>query len=88
MNQIMRNAGFAVLLAAFNAQPSWAQSTAGTVVATGGGASGPPPPQPGPSSSSLHVLDERYARGEINREEYLQKKQDILAASAPFQNKS
>jgi putative membrane protein len=29
--------------------------------------------------SSLEVLEERYARGEINREEYLQKKRDILA---------
>jgi putative membrane protein len=32
--------------------------------------------QPG---SSLEVLEERYARGEINREQYLQKKRDILA---------
>ena len=30
-------------------------------------------PQPGRSSSGLHALDERYACGEINREEYLQK---------------
>jgi len=29
-------------------------------------------------SSGLEILEERYARGEINREEYLQKKQDIL----------
>jgi putative membrane protein len=29
-------------------------------------------------SPGLDVLEERYARGEINREEYLQKKQDIL----------
>ena len=29
-------------------------------------------------SSGLAILDERYARGEINRDEYLQKKQDIL----------
>lgn len=29
-------------------------------------------------SAGLHALDERYARGEINREEYLQKKRDIL----------
>jgi putative membrane protein len=29
-------------------------------------------------SSGLAILEERYARGEINREEYLQKKQDIL----------
>ncbi|MBU6419040.1 MAG: SHOCT domain-containing protein [Proteobacteria bacterium] len=30
------------------------------------------------NSAGLHALDERYARGEINREEYLQKKRDIL----------
>lgn len=29
-------------------------------------------------SPALDVLEERYARGEINREEYLQKKGDIL----------
>jgi putative membrane protein len=29
-------------------------------------------------SAGLEALDERYARGEINREEYLQKRQDIL----------
>lgn len=29
-------------------------------------------------SPGLDVLEERYARGEINREEYLQKKNDIL----------
>ncbi len=28
--------------------------------------------------SGLDVLEERYARGEINREEYLQKKRDLL----------
>jgi len=28
-------------------------------------------------SSGLEVLEERYARGEINRDEYLQKKRDI-----------
>ncbi|MBB5373440.1 SHOCT domain-containing protein [Acidocella aromatica] len=41
-----------------------------------------PPQQPTPhnrsNSAGLHALDERYARGEINREEYLQKKHDIL----------
>jgi putative membrane protein len=40
---------------------------------------GPPmhyvPPRRSPG---LDALEERYARGEINREEYLQKKQDIL----------
>jgi putative membrane protein len=29
-------------------------------------------------SSGLDVLEERYARGEINRDEYLQKKQDLV----------
>ena len=29
-------------------------------------------------SSGLDVLEERYARGEINRDEYLQKKRDIV----------
>ncbi len=28
-------------------------------------------------SASLEVLEERYARGEINRDEYLQKKKDM-----------
>jgi len=28
-------------------------------------------------SPGLQALDERYARGEINRDEFLQKKQDI-----------
>ncbi len=32
----------------------------------------------GAYSPGLHALDERYARGEINREEYQQKKRDIL----------
>jgi putative membrane protein len=43
---------------------------------TGSGAQhhGPPPRR----SAGLEVLEERYARGEINRDEYLQKKKDIL----------
>ena len=32
---------------------------------------------PSRRSAGLDVLEERYARGEINREEYLQKKRDI-----------
>jgi len=32
---------------------------------------------PSRRSPGLDVLEERYARGEINREEYLQKKRDI-----------
>lgn len=35
-------------------------------------------PHPGYGSAGLQALDERYARGEINREEYQQKKRDIL----------
>lgn len=31
----------------------------------------------GPSSGALKVLDDRYARGEIDREEYLQRRKDI-----------
>ena len=31
----------------------------------------------GDSSSARRVLDERYARGEIDRTEYLQRRQDI-----------
>lgn len=37
----------------------------------------------GPSrSSGLDVLEDRYARGDIQRDEYLQKKQDILSRSS------
>ena len=31
------------------------------------------------TSSALDVLEQRYARGEIGRDEYLQKKTDILS---------
>lgn len=31
-----------------------------------------------PRSPGLSLLEERYARGEIEREEFLQKKQDLL----------
>jgi putative membrane protein len=36
------------------------------------------PPRSASHSAGLAVLDERYARGEINREDYLQKKRDVL----------
>jgi putative membrane protein len=42
---------------------------------------GQPPQGPPPGISSrnaLQVLEERYARGEIQREEFLQRKQDLL----------
>jgi putative membrane protein len=32
---------------------------------------------PPPSSSAQSILEERYAKGDISREEYLQKKQDM-----------
>lgn len=32
----------------------------------------------GRGSPVLDVLDDRYARGEVNREEYMQKRRDIL----------
>ncbi len=35
-----------------------------------------PPTVPG-QKTSLRILDERYARGEIEREDYLQRKQDL-----------
>ena len=41
------------------------------------------PDLPDPSrSSGVSILDERYARGEINRDEYLQKRQDIVGPAA------
>ena len=39
-----------------------------------GGMNQPRPDRP----RGLEVLEERYARGEVNRDEYLQKKGDIL----------
>lgn len=41
------------------------------------GAGGNPPPMDR-RSPGLDALEERYARGDINRDEYLQKKKDIL----------
>ena len=47
----------------------------------------PPGPPQGPAwgtppdagtNSALRVLEDRYARGEIDREDFLQRKQDIL----------
>ena len=41
-------------------------------------AGGSASPVEGRRSPGLDVLEERYARGEINRDEYLEKKKDIL----------
>jgi putative membrane protein len=35
-------------------------------------------PHTGRRQPGLDILEERYARGEINREEYLQKRKDII----------
>ena len=41
----------------------------------------PHPHSPGAGGSALDVLHERYVRGEIDRDEYLQKKKDLLDRS-------
>lgn len=42
------------------------------------GQNGPPPAVRGyEGSSALHILEERYARGEIDREEFLARKRDL-----------
>lgn len=47
---------------------------------TGPGWRGGPPPPPNPA---ITELDLRYARGEIGREEYLQRRADLLGHVAP-----
>jgi len=38
--------------------------------------------QPGPSTPALRVLEERYARGEISQEEFLERR-SVLTGQAP-----
>ncbi len=45
-----------------------------------------PPPTHGPSSGALTLLDDRYARGEIPRDDYLQARDDLRGVTdAPTQ---
>ena len=44
----------------------------------GGGASESAPSEPTRPGRALSMLEERYAKGEINRDEFLQKRDDIL----------
>lgn len=36
------------------------------------------------ANTSLDILNERYARGEINREEYLERKQELTEQKQPI----
>jgi uncharacterized membrane protein len=40
----------------------------------------------GPTASALQILEERFTRGEIRREEYEERKRAILTMSAPTGN--
>jgi putative membrane protein len=47
------------------------------------GASRPPAPAVSPHSKALEELDLRYARGEVNRAEYLERRADLGGGSPP-----
>jgi putative membrane protein len=44
---------------------------------------GAPPPRWTAANPALHELDLRYARGEIDRDEYLQRRADLSGQAAP-----
>lgn len=44
----------------------------------------PPGPPPPPVSPAIHELDMRYARGEIDRAEYLQRRADLSGGQGPL----
>ena len=44
----------------------------------------PPPPPPPPPSRAVEELDLRYARGEIDRNEYLQRRADLGHGRGPL----
>jgi putative membrane protein len=52
-------------------------ATAGSLPPAGQAATGEPPATRG--SAALQVLEERYARGDIARDEFLQRKADLLS---------
>lgn len=59
-----------------------AAAVAAIVYALRGGARFGAPPPLERRSAGLDILEQRYARGEIQREEYLQKKRDLLEHGA------
>ncbi len=64
MNETLSIVGVVIFFTALYMYLKWRRRRPGTAVSY---------------SSALEVLATRYARGEINREEYLQKRDDILS---------